>query len=175
MFTCSGMIDRRTMLASMLAAPFLVAAAPAGGTIGLGPARREFLKILAMFNAGDVAGFLAYGAPALIDHGKAIARDALPAFFETLNSSNGKRDEKPSWVGRNDFVHKRPPAPRHIFGASVSRSIWMDAWDDDSAEDIHGTPLRMHFDAGFYPALEEWNVFFDGPRIVRLERWLEIS
>jgi len=169
------MIDRRTLLGMGLAAPFMASAAPAARTISKKAARREFLRILAMFNAGDVAGFLAYGPPQLIDHGKPVGRDALPLFFESLRTFNGKPDEKPAWLDRDSFVHKARPAPRWIFGAAVSRSVWMEAWDDDSAEDEHLVPIHMHFDAGYYPRFEQWNVFFDGEHIYRLERWLEMS
>jgi hypothetical protein len=169
------MIDRRTLIGCALAAPLMAGAAPAPPTIGLKAARLEFLKILALFNTGDVAGFLAYGPPLLIDHDKRVARDALPAFFESLRNYNGKPDEKPSWLDRDSFSHKARPAPRWIFGAAVSRSVWMDARDDDSAEDMNLAPIRMHYDAGYYPEFEQWNVFFRGERIFRLERWLEMS
>jgi hypothetical protein len=169
------MIDRRTLLGWTLVAPLVTGAAPAARTIGVKAARREFLKILAMFNTGDVAGFLAYGPPLLIDHGKPVGREALAAFFESLRTYNGKPDEKPSWLDRDGFGHKAPPAPRWIFGAAVSRSVWMEAWDDDSAEDEHMVPIHMHYDAGYHPEFEQWNVFFEGERIYRLERWLEMA
>jgi hypothetical protein len=167
------MIDRRTLLGWTLAAPLLAGAAPAARASDKKAARREFLKILALFNSADVPGFLAYGPPLLIDHDKPVGRDELPAFFESLRHYNGKPDEKPAWL--DGFGHKSPPAPRWIFGAAVSRSVWMEAWDDDSAEDASMTPIRMHYDAGYRPEFEQWNVFFDGERIFRLERWMEMA
>jgi hypothetical protein len=169
------MIDRRTLLALAVAAPFIAGAAPATRTIGKKAARGEFLKILALFDTADVPGFLAYGPPLLIDHDKLVARDSLPAFFESLNNLNGKPDEKPAWLDRGGFSHKNRPAPRSIFGAAVSRSVWMEAWDDDSAEDQNMAPIHMHFDAGYYPRFEQWNIFFEGSSIVRLKRWMEMS
>lgn len=169
------MISRRTLLALTLVAPFMAGAAPATRTIGKRAARGEFLKILAMFNAADVPGFLAYGPLLLIDHGKPVTRDALPAFFASLRNFNGKPDEKPAWLNHGSFGYKRPPAPRSIFGAAVSRSVWMDASDDNSVEDVHMVPIPLHYDAGYYPRFEQWNIFFEGDRIVRLERWLEMS
>jgi len=169
------MIDRRTLLGLTLALPFMTAAARGSRATDTQAARREFLKILALFNAADVAGFLAYGPPQLIDHGTPVARDALPAFFESLRTSNGKPDEKPPWLDAKDFGHKARPAPRWIFGAAVSRSVWSDAWIDDTAHDSHMNALPVQHDAGYSPAFEQWNVFFDGERICRLERWMEIS
>lgn len=169
------MIDRRTLLGVPFAAPFLAATAPFPEEIGLKAGRAEFLRILALFNTGDVAGFLAYGPPLLIDHDMPVGRDALPGFFESLRNFNGKPDAKPAWLDRDGFVHKNRTVPRSIFGAVISRSVWMEARDDDSAEDAHLVPIQMHFDAGYYPRLEQWNIFFEGRRIVRLERWLAMS
>lgn len=169
------MIDRRTLLGLTLALPFMTGAARGSRAASTEAARREFLKILALFNAEDVAGFLAYGPPLLIDDKKPVERDALPAFFQSLHTSGGKPDEKPPWLAPKDFGHKARPAPRWIFGAAVSRSVWSDAWIDDSAHDGHMNALPLQHDAGYSPAFEEWNVFFDGERIYRLERWIEIS
>ena len=169
------MIGRRTLLGAILAAPVLVAGAPAARTIGVNAARREFLKILAMFNRADVPAFLAYGPPVLVDDRKPVTRDAMPAFFESLRSYNGRPDERPAWLEDDDFVHKARPAPRTVFGAAVSRSVWMEGWVDDSAHDQNMNPVRMEFDSGYYPQFEQWNVSFEGGRIVRLERWLVMS
>lgn len=160
------MIDRRTLLAFALTAPFAASAGPAPHTISTRAARTEFLKILAFFNSGDVPGFLAYGPPLLIDHGEPIAPAALPMFFESLRNFNGKPDERPASLDRDAFVRKAPPAARTIFGAALSRSVWIESWTADLEDDsAPGEP-------GYHPRFEQWNIFFEGARIVRLERWL---
>jgi hypothetical protein len=162
-------MDRRALLGLALAAPFGLAAAPARG-IREAEARAEFLKILAMFNKGDVAGFLAYGPPKLVVDRRVIEHDALPAFFESCSHLNGKPDEKPAWIEGKLLRRKKPSLPV-IYGAMTKRSVWLEAYCEE--HDTNG--YQFCREAGYGLRYEHWQIAFDGPRIVEINQWLAMQ
>jgi hypothetical protein len=163
-------VDRRTLLALGLAAPFAMAArAPA---IDESAARAEFGKILTMFNTGDVAGFLAYGPPRLVVEKKLLTRDTLPAFFESCRANEGNPDEKPGWID-GTLVRRERPSGAIVFGATTKRSVWNPAWCDQASAISQAQDTC--YTAGYQPRFEHWELFFESGRIAELNQWLAMQ
>lgn len=160
-------IDRRTLLAGALAIPFLGGVSHARD-FAERDARAEFLKILAMFNSGDVAGFIAYGPPKLMVEKTAIDSDGLPAFFESSHNFGGKADEKPGWID-GKLLRAKSDRGRVIYGAVVRRSVWQEARCEPT------DPIETCYDAGYGPRFEQWHIYFRDNRIIALHQWMSMQ
>ena len=166
------MIGRRHALALLLAAPLAPGAALARD-IGEREALAEFRKILATFNASDIAGFLAYGPPQLKVGDAVIPREQLPAFFESFTHHAGKPDEKPAWVEGPLIPGTGDPGDT-VYQVRVLRSVWFEAWSEWVGDDTL-IDREIRYPAGYDMRYERWNLVFRDGRIVWLHRVMAVS
>jgi hypothetical protein len=164
-------IDRRTLLALLWATPLAVAAAPARA-IGEREARREFAKLLAMLDRGDVPAFLAYGPPRLIVDKKEIGRDELPAFF-----AQGRAGDHPDKPIRIDGKVSRvdAPAPFTGFRAVTKGEQWQEQYCEQGPMTTSGNHLEECTGPGYLPRYDFWELWFEGPKITKLVRHMTLA
>ena len=155
-------IHRRMVLAGALAFTVFGRASHAAG-LREPEARAEFLKILGMFNSGDIDGFLAYGPPELAIDKVVVDSADLPAFFASRRTMEGKPDEKPGWLDR-DLWRLKSDKGEIIYGAMTRRSVWRDAWCEPTS------PAEICFAAGYFLRFEHWSVHFKDGRIIAIRQ-----
>lgn len=121
-------------------------------------ARAEFAKIVAIFNAGDLAALLAYRPLAIMVDGKKLESDRIAPFLEQMTSNDDGKDGAPIKI--DSFDRMKKVLTRPVYAATLERSAYF--------------PEQCEFDyctqGGHQPMYEFWRVFFDGPRIILLEQ-----
>jgi hypothetical protein len=166
----NAVIDRRTTIlgAAAIVTQFLALPALAGPRLpphDKRAARAEFARILALFNAGDVAALLAYGPLQIIAGRKTLDTAELPQFLERMTSNNGRKDGAP--IAIESFARMKRVLDRVIYQATIKRS----AFFEEHCEDPHG----LCRPEGHSPMYEFWRVHFDGPRIRLLEQLMVLA
>ena len=155
-------IHRRMVVAGAVAFSLLSGASHAADS-GEPKARAEFLKILSMFNRGDIEGFVAYGPPELVIDKTVIDPAGLTAFFASRRMMEGKPDEKAAWLD-GDLWRLKSGKGQIVYGAMTRRSVWRDEECEPTA------PAETCFAAGYGPRFEGWSVYFKDGRITALHQ-----
>ena len=155
-------IHRRTVVAGAVAFSLLGGASLAAD-LGEPRARAEFLKLLDMFNRGDIEGFIAYGVPELVIDKTVIGLAGLPAFFASRRTMDGKPDEKAAWLDGHLWRVTNDKG-QIVYRAMTRRSVWRDEWCEPTA------PAEICFAAGYFPRFEGWSVYFKDGRITALHQ-----
>jgi hypothetical protein len=155
--------------AALIAPGFLAGEARAAAGPRLMPhdrkaARAEFAKIVAMFNAGDLQAFLAYGPLGLVVDKELLEPGKIPEFFAQMTSSRGRRDDKPIEI--DSFARMKRVLSHVVYYSTIKRSPFF-----EEQCDVEG----LCRPAGHGVMFEHWRVYFVGPRIRMLEQLLVLA